>query len=79
MAQRDTVAEHLRRHGGITEQTAQRLGIRMLRVRVHELRRAGWRISTCKEPSPYGGPVDHGHYVLVQEPGQPSRQRELGL
>lgn len=69
MSQRDTVAQLLRTHGGLTEDGARRNGIGQVRTRVLELRRQGWRIDTCVNPD-----CRNGHYVLVQAPGEQPRQ-----
>lgn len=81
MNQRDQVADHLRRFGGLTQERALVLyGVQQLRTRVLELRRQGWQIDTCTDV--YAGtstPACVGHYVLRQEPGQPPVQEGLGL
>lgn len=81
MNQCQAVAAHLRQHGGILAETAwSRYGIRDVRKPVYLLRQAGWRIETCTDS--YAGtssPACVGHYVLVQEPGQPPVQQGIGL
>jgi hypothetical protein len=73
MNQRQAVAAHLRQHGGITDyQALVRYGCHQLRTRICELRQDGWRIETADDGWP-------GHYVLVQEPGQPPLQPTLPL
>lgn len=74
MSQRDTVAALLLEHGGITQETARRRGVGQLRTRITELRQAGWRISTGREPG-----VPGGHYILLAAPGEAPRLPDFGL
>lgn len=74
MSQRDTLAQHLRRYGGITTSAALRAGIGQVRTRVLELRRTGWRIDTIRPDT-----GTDASYVLVQAPGEQPRQLVAGL
>ena len=70
MTQKETVLQHLQKHGEISDLTAYRLyAIRRLGARIFDLRKEGYHIKTenTKAKNRFGKNTTFGTYILEKE------------
>ncbi len=70
MTENEQVLEHLRHNVGLTQrEAAQKYGIYRLSARIHQLRKAGHKITTMSRevPTGYERPTTIAEYRLMEE------------